>query len=342
MTAPITGDVAVVRPFKGRLKVTQGPGAKSFWLLILFSMLCSVPFIAVAPWIFDDNATGWRGFLGFIGMLAWVVLFVVGMLASFVGWFLIEDGWRRIRRMPEPFSASTNVTLNESGFAVEGLGSMPWSEVLALEGIPDSESSFIVRTQRFGGLILNASVDDLMPVFQNYMDQLIQTECQKAIQADGDEYTFKALVFRWGLFAVWIVAGYATAIAVGSSILVESNRGLLPTILGALLLSLICAWLIWAIPFAQLTSFSSSRVRGFRLQADHLASQDGLWTADLRTSRIWHRHKSGIGYDLKFMSIRPASGRQMDLVLSDADMNALIETLRMRHVIVDGFPEGFP
>lgn len=61
------------------------------------------------------------------------------------------------------------VEIDERGLAVEGLGQLGWGEVLNWEGVTDSDLALIVHTQRHGGLLLRAAVDDMIPFLAYFL-----------------------------------------------------------------------------------------------------------------------------------------------------------------------------
>lgn len=285
-------------------------------------------------WLIDAEATGLLGFLAGLGMLVFVVLSIVACFGGLLLWMWIEQAWDRWRGH-QFFDASTTLRMDSQGFCVEGLGTVAWPDVLALEGVPDSDSALIVHTRPFSGLLLQHDVDALLPVLQHYMglcEQQMRQDCANDAPQQGQ---VKALPFYWPGFLVWVGAGYVAAGAVWFALVLGSNRGVVGTVLGGLVLAVMVAWLVWAIPFAQLSTFSPKRIRAFALEGTQLASTDGRWRWDLRTCRVRYRHKRGVGFNLSFVSIRPAKGRGLDLLLEPADMTWLVQRLQAMSLIED-------
>ena len=105
--------------------------------------------------------------VGTPGLLVYVVAACVGLLGCVVMWFGIQE-WKWKRKGERRFQATTKVEVDCDGFRVEGLGTMSWPQVLAIEYIPDSESKFIVHTSTFQQLMLEAP--EALPVFRYYLE----------------------------------------------------------------------------------------------------------------------------------------------------------------------------
>lgn len=331
-TATSEHDSPVVPPrFVGYIAVTQSGPARRVLLILLISMLCTVPFFAVPMSLIDHEATGWMGLIAAFGVMSSAVLGLAAMCGGFILGALIENWWDRRRKVTR-FDATTQVQVDAEGFAVEGLGTMTWAEVLAVEGIPDSESAFVVHTALFGRLLLQASVSSVAPVFRHYLVQHAEAQRVAAWQSRGGQHNFKALVFNWPRFVAWILAGYLVGAAIAVALIFAGDRPLVG-LLVAMLLAPASAWLVWSIPFWQLTTFSASRMRAFQLQGYVLSSADGRWRIDLRAARVRYRNSRGVGYELNFISIRPEQGRRLDLVPDDQDLDSLVFRLKELGVI---------
>ncbi len=313
--------------FAGRIPVSQAGGEVQLFAMLGFSMLAAAPFLAGAVWCMDDNATGWRAGLLVAGGLVLIVLAIVAMFAGFVGWMMVEAWWQRWRGHPEPFNQTTAVDIGAHGLSVEGLGHAGWRDVLAIEGVPDSDSHRIVHTRPFGKLLLQAPVDVLAPVFDCHLARPPTT--------DGNEPALRALVFHWPGFRAWIWAGYALAAGVAAAMLVGNpGAGAFKTLVALGLLTPLTAWLVWWIPFGQLGAFSAKRVRAFELDGSVLRCTDGHWTVDLRQRPATHHHVRGLGYEIEFLTLRPRKGGRFDLVLgTDPSHHALLATLDERALL---------
>lgn len=178
--------------------------------------------------------------------------------------------------------------------------------------------------------MLTAPVDELAPVINHY---LALRSSAKAMPTGTLQS--RAIVFCWRCFLAWIGAGYALAGAAGVALfLCAPDVGFLKTVVGLCVLMPLIAWLVWAIPFSQISTFSHSRVRAFELDNTRLRSIDGDWQVDLLQARVSHRHASGIGYEFDFLAIRPKAGKNMDLLLEGgADQEALLDALIARGLL---------
>lgn len=316
--------------FSRRIQVTQFDGA-TIWPMLGVCALYSVLIFAATAWVVDMEATGWYIALGMVSWLALFALWLVGLVFVVRGWIWIETHWLRSGKgRPKAFDATAQVDVGEDGFSVEGLGRVEWIDVLTIEGIPDSDSYLIVHTRPFKKLMLAAPVDELAPVVNHYLEL---TSSGKATPTGKRQS--RAMVFCWRCFLVWIWAGYALAGAAGIALLSNaSDAGFLKTVVGLCVLVPLTAWLVWAIPLAQVSTFAASRVRAFELDGRRLRSTDGDWHADLLQARVSHRRVSGLGYEFTFLAIRPKSGKRLDLLLEgSADQQALLDALVERGVL---------
>lgn len=310
--------------YAATIKVSQaGPGLCLTGLLGL-SMLCAVPGFWLAVQ-FDADATGWRALSASAGMFAGIALAMVGMVAGMIFWFVLEQRYLRWRGVTL-FSATTPVRADARGLTVEGLGVCAWGDVLSHEGIPDSGSALIVHTRPYGRLLVEAELEALLPVLDHHLEAARESGL-RAARADA-ALRFRALVFHWPRFLLWIAAGYLLGGAAVLGLLYNAqNAGFFKTLVGLALLPAMSAWLIWTIPFWQLSLFSPGRTRAFELRGAALQSSDGAWRIDLREARVRYRVASGIGYRLEFFSIRPARGKRLDLVLEAPERTALLGAL---------------
>lgn len=321
MTSPV---------FSRTIPVTQ-MDARGIGAIVVLCTAYSFLMVMGTAWLFDEDATGWRAVLSTVALLVLIAVWMVGLLVVAAAWIWVEERWlASVKRRPKAFSASAQVDVGESGLSVQGLGHVGWIDVLAIEGIPDSDNYLVVHTRPFAKLMLTAPVDELAPVINHYL----------ALKSDAASMPAgilqsRAIVFCWRCFVAWIAAGYALAAAAGVALVVYApDVGFLKTVVALCVLMPMIAWLVWAIPFAQIGILSQSRVRAFELDGTRLRSIDGAWLSDLREARASHRHASGLGYEFDFLAIRPKAGKNLDLLLEGgADQEALLEALRERGVL---------
>lgn len=315
--------------FSRRIDVAQQETGDVLVPLLLIFMACSAPVMAVGVWLLDADATGWRAVLGVLGMLGLIVLLLVLLVVGMGAWMWFE-GWRQRRRgQPPLFNGAAQVDIGERGLSVQGLGHADWIDVLAIEGVPDSDSYLIVHTRPFQKLMLSGRADELAEVIGYY---LAQKTAATAI-TQGGILQVRAVVFNGARFLAWIMAGYALAAAMGVAMLMNLPDSFVKAVVGIGLLVPLVAWLVWAIPFAQLDNFAPQRVRAFEIDGARLRSTDDEWQIDLQRALVRHRHASGIGYAFDFISIRPGEGRRLDLLLAHDDRLALMRLLDERGLL---------
>lgn len=322
--------------FSRSIQVTQ-IDASGIWPILLLCTAYSVLMFAGAVWILDPDATGWRIARDMAAMLVLFVLWLVGLVVVVRAWLWVEAHWLPSgKRRAKLFSGRTQVDAGEGGFCVQGLGHVDWIDVLAIEGIPDSDNYLIVHTRPFRKLLLTVCVDELAPVISHYLALRSSIEATRWGKRQS-----RAMVFCWRCFRAWIWAGYALAGAVGIALLLNAgDAGFVKTAVGLCVLMPLVAWLVWAIPISQISTFSPSRVRAFELDGTRLHSTDGEWQFDLRRDRISRRRVSGIGYEFTFLAIRPESGKGLDLILEGgADQDALLDALDDRGLLPLTNPE---
>ncbi|MGJ7611972.1 MULTISPECIES: hypothetical protein [unclassified Variovorax] len=320
--------------FSRHIQVTQIDGVR-IWPTLLVCALYTLLIGAASVWVIDMEATGWYIALGMVAWLALFALWLVGLVVVVRAWIWVETHWLRAgERRPAPFHASTQVEVGEDGLHVQGLGRVDWIDVLALEGIPDSDNYLIVHTRPFKKLMLTAPVDELAPAINHYLERSSNAGATpKATRATALQT--RAMVFCWRCFLAWVWAGYALAGAAGIALLLNaSDAGFLKTVVGLCVLMPLIAWLVWAVPFSRISTFSHTRVRAFALDGTRLRSIDGEWQADLLQARVSHRRVSGLGYEFSFLAVRPKEGKGRDLLLEGgADQEALLDALCERGVL---------
>jgi hypothetical protein len=88
------------------------------------------------------------------------------------------------------------------------------------------------------------------------------------------------------------------------------------------------AYLVWAIPFGQLSTFASGRVRIVTIQDGWLRNADGTVHIELAPARGRCVKARGIGYDFYFVELKPRRGRTLWFIASDqADWGELVDRL---------------
>lgn len=309
--------------FSQRIQVDQTAEGAAIMGFLATGMLGGVPGFVVSI-LSHSDATGWWGFVSLFGILGGGVLSIIGMLAGMVAWFPLEQRWLAWRGKL-PFSAVTRVVMDETGLQIEGLGCSPWDEVMSWESIPDSNSALIIHTQRYGGLLLRAPIDTLIPLVAHHLNLSREAALQNPADAP---FRFRAQVFSWPRFILWIIAGYAAGIgAAAALILAGPIYDPFKMLVGLIMLPVMCAWLIWTIPFWRLSLFSDRHIRAFELKGAVLQMGDGSWVADLTTSQVQNRQTWGIGYNLTFITLRPHQGKRLDLLLDTPEHAALVTRL---------------
>ncbi|MBJ2157305.1 hypothetical protein [Variovorax sp. IB41] len=324
--------------FSRKIPVTQ-MDARGIGAIVVLCTVYSALMMMGAAWLFDEDATGWRAVLSTVALLVLIAVWMVGLLVVAAAWIWVEERWlASVKRRPKAFSASAQVDVDERGLSIDGLGHVQWIDVLTIEGIPDSDNYLVVHTRPFNKLMLTAPVDELAPVINHYL--ALRSDAGAMATATGILQS-RAIVFCWRCFLAWIVAGYALAAAAGVAlVLYAPDVGFLKTVVVLCVLLPMIAWLVWAIPFAQIGLLSHSRVRAFELDGTRLRSTDGAWQIDLMQTRISHRHARGLGYEFGFLAVRPKTGRNLDLLLEGgADQEALLEALSGRGLLPQANPE---
>jgi hypothetical protein len=342
MSDAVTGqavDAAAEQPplFEAHIAVEQTGGATGIAGMLTVGMLGGIPAMALAyPLIEREQSTGWFAFLVTLGILGCIVLWIVGMFAGFMLWFAFEERWRTWRGK-KLFSGTARVRIDQDGLFVEGLALNVWREVLGWEGVPDSDNYLIVHTQRFGGLLLSTPVGPLVEALGHYQAAARAEAARLEIDSHGrPNFEFKALVFHWPGFYAWILLGYllAGALAVGL-LAARFEDDAFKALVGCVVVCPLVAWLVWAIPLARISLFSARAMRSFVLHGNTLEMGDGAWSADLSTSRVVAQSRSGLAYDLSFLTVVPRRGRRLDLVVDEPERALLIEQINAMGVRVE-------
>jgi hypothetical protein len=330
MTAPTpnAGTASADRTFSATINVTQvGSAGGVVFVLLPFMMLCASPRFWLAT-LWDVDATGWRALYATAGMFGSTALAMAGMVGGIVLWAMFEQ-WRCARKGTTPFHDSTQVTIDRNGLAIAGMGTSTWIDVLSYEGVPDSDDYLIVHTRQYGRLLFHCAADVLAPLLDHYMGEMRAGELRQARDpGDAAPFRFTAVVFHWPTFFAWIAAGYAAAALVGIVLVASGpDTGMVKTLVCLVVLMPLCAWLVWSIPFWQLSLFAASRTRAFVLAGDILRTTDGAWYIDVRTARVRARTEKGVGYALSFISVRPPRGRRLDMLMDVPESSMLMDKL---------------
>jgi hypothetical protein len=124
--------------------------------------------------------------------------------------------------------------------------------------------------------------------------------------------------------------GGATAVGVLAAF-VGTRLPIAEALLGLAVVPATVAWMVWRIPLGWLSPTAPPRRCEFRLHGERLQRADGCWDIDLRTADMAYRHARGLGYDIEFIDIRPASAPALTLLLAgEAHSGLLAELVRQR------------
>jgi hypothetical protein len=124
----------------------------------------------------------------------------------------------------------------------------------------------------------------------------------------------------------------AGALAVG---LLAADRGAFKTFVGCVVACPLFAALIWAIPLARISTFGARAMRSFALNGTSLEMGGGAWRADLSKSGVILQSRSGLLYDLTFVTVVPRGGRRLDLLIDEPECATLIQQITAADVKVD-------
>ena len=324
--------VAAAPPdFSGRTSVSQHGGNAGLGPILLFTML-GMAAVGVPAYPLLDRHIGWITTLVVVGM---IVGMFIGMLVGFALLMWSESVWRRYRDLPPRFLGTTQVDIGTAGIAVEGLGVVAWRDVLAWEGIPDCEAALMVHTRQFEKLMLSAPVHVLIPLLMHYMDrQTLEVDAEAVRRREAGIMNCRAALFNWPVFMAGIWAGYLLSGAlVIASLVAKPDGGLLKNLSFIAIGLPAIAWLVWAIPFSQLDKSTGGRVCAFEFDGTHLRSTDGKWHFNLNDVVAIDRRSKGIGFDLEILSLRPAKGRGIDMLIEREDARAMLDSLKKRTLI---------
>lgn len=312
------------------IQVSQVPSAGGVLGMFIFAGIMPLgPIWLFAPFFEGGAEAGLlMGLVHFACVILWGLLGVASMFFGFFVWYVIETRWQAWRKTT-PFDAKTRVRIDSLGLHIDGMGSVTWREVLDLEGIPDSSSAIIVHTTGLKSVMLREELDVILPVLQHHMAAHAELSSALPVEHTADaELGFKALVFSWNRFNLWMWSGHAMAGVVAVTILYDGRKGVVVDFLVALLLYAMVAGLIRAIPIFQLDTMGSRRVRSFALRGCELTVLGETDVVDLKGARITRRNRSGLGYQMDFFSIRPRRGRKLDLMADKQVMARLMATWR--------------
>ena len=319
--------------FTGRVHVTQVGSDRAFVGMIGLAMVCALPGFALAL-LGDADAVGWRGIGQALLILGGIALAILGMFGGMVAWMVLETHWvgRRGRKL---FAGSTVVRMHDSGLSFEALGEIPWCDVLAVDGVPDSDCDFTLATRGFGRLVVQAGARDGFVEALN-AHRLCASQRHAGAAASGDVLRFSAVVFSWRRFLAWIVFGYVLGAVFALYMLaygIENDLGWLKVLTGALIVPAIFTALIWEIPLAGLSLFRAKRVRAFVLNDRRLTDVDGALMIDLAQAVASLEERKGLAYALCFLRVASHNDERLDLLIDEPSQSLLLDHLVRRGVI---------
>jgi hypothetical protein len=296
----------------GFLAVAMIGGMPGLWLM----------FVSV-----DDPNKQLHGLLGFLSVLGFfggLALVLIGFVLGMILWFKVEDYVRKVKGLSAPFNQTTLVTIDENGLNIKGLGLSQWPNVLSIEYVPDASYVLFVHTTAFGKVMLHHDADTLAEVLNFYLSQSSAAAISNAQSSKSSAFEFRAVIFHWPTYFTWILAGYLVGMAVVIGLpMFNADKGFFKNMVGMLVCAPIFAYMIWTIPFWKLSFFAGKRTKAFDLTQDSLSSKDRLIDIDLHSAKISFHRKTGIGYALDFMSIKPQKGKRLDLLVQEEEMAIL-------------------
>lgn len=311
--------------FSATIKVAQFTKELNLFGFLLFGMLGVVSgfWLSLIGIGRGEHESGWLSFLYNLSIFGAIFLVVIGGFGGLLAYHVWEEFWRKKSGQAKPFSQKTLVTMDENGITIRGLGIATWLDITGYEYIPDNASQLIIYARQYGRLMLSHDTSSLTVVLDYYLSQSREQELQHATASRATPLLFKAVIFHWPTFYTWILAGYLFSIAVGIGLFfskpIYDGEDLFKLIVAVVVLMPTCAWLIWSIPFWQLSFFANKRSKTFKLKSEHLVSLDSTIDIDLCLAKVRFVKKSGIGYALSFISIKPQQGKQIDLLVNEEE-----------------------
>jgi hypothetical protein len=316
--------------FSARIKAEQVGEDLNIFGFLSFMMICGVPGFWLAIMSLDntEQVHGWLAFIYALGLFGGFAVALVGFVVGAILWFMLEDYFRKAKGLTAPFNQYTVVSIDENGLNIKDLGLTKWPNVLRLEGVPDAEYALFVHTTSFGKLLLHHDANTLAAVLNFHSSQNRTAVISDALSSKDAAFEFKAVIFHWPKFFTWILAAYliAIAIAVGLPIF-NPHAGFFKNMVAIFVLAPLCWMLVWTIPMWQISLFAGKRTKAFDLTQDRLTSKDRIIGIDLRSAKISFHHKTGIGYVLDFIAVKPQKGKRIDLLVDEEEMAILRKKL---------------
>ncbi|WP_255991448.1 hypothetical protein [Chitinolyticbacter albus] len=295
---------------------------------MLFGMLGMAPGVILAILLSArlDSHPG-LGFIvnlaGAIAVLLCIALAIAGMVGAWAFWFRLHE-WLEPRLGVIALDAVVEVRCAAEGLHVGPLGCIPWQEVLACEGIPDSDDQLLVHTARFDSLMMYAPIERLAPVIGYFRSQTLLRD----LVPGNDEPLLHFTAQPFSRIRFWAWCGLAWGLAIGCGILViaEGNQGIL-NLLGALVLGPMMYWLIMYIPLTAISILAPRRTRAYTLAGTELIANDGSWRAEPGTAHLKARYQKGTLYELNLLTLRTTTGRYRSLRLDEHEWSRVIPAL---------------
>jgi hypothetical protein len=316
--------------FSARIKVEQVGEDLNIFGFLSFMMICGVPgfWLAILSVDNTEQVHGWLAFLYALGVFGGIAVALVGFVLGAILWFMLEDYFRKAKGLTAPFNQYSVVTIDENGLNIKDLGLTKWPNVLSLEGVPDAEYALFVHTTSFGKLLLHHDANTLAKVLNFHSGQNRTAVISDALSSKNAAFEFKAVIFRWPTFFTWILAGYLVGLAVVIGLpMFNADKGIFKNLVGIFIGAPIFAYMIWTIPFWQLSFFAGKRTKAFDLTQDRLTSKDRIIDIDLHSAKISFHHKTGIGYVLDFMTVKPQKGKRLDILVNEEEIVILRKKL---------------
>ncbi|WP_248132928.1 hypothetical protein [Pseudomonas sp. B329] len=190
-------------------------------MLVLGGLGGVAPFVAMNILAPTWGSSGWAFTLSIVMS---VVLAICGLLAPIA---VVEALTKH-----KTFNAHTvKLHIGPTGLMVPGLANVPWSEVLATEGIPDSSTSIVIQTASHLKWLVQTTLpsdleNSLLPVLRHYMDLCAKT---------SETLVARVKPFKRPVFYCLIILGYVLGVIIAVLILIlNNNRGFISQLVVAI------------------------------------------------------------------------------------------------------------
>ena len=222
----------------------------------------------------------------------------------------------------ESFNGESNIVIDSHGINIEKIGQIDWENVLSLESIPDSSSTILIHTTNQGELLLSDTPANMsskiLPALEIHFGSETETSFAKI---------YRVTSFNWPRFQFLILLGYVAACTIGVLGAIYGTS-LLKSVVVALIVPPMVAYLIWMFPLWGLSFGRPRRVIILKLRNAQLVFSNGKPSFDLTEAAVSLMKKTGLAYSIEFVTLTLKDGTKHYFLPYDNSWDSFVAALK--------------